>query len=165
MSAKKTQLDSPAVDTQQPAQIDGSFDTIYTPDPVEIDIIPGATGKAKGQGGLSAHAQELIFNEELVEVMVHESTDENAENPIFTACNGVSQYFYRGIPQQVKRKYVAILASCKEHAVSTPEYTAKDGSRAMGIRRVSSLKYPFSIISDPNPRGAAWLKSLLQAPT
>ena len=165
MSAKKSQVETPEVETQQPEQIDGNFDTIYTPAPVEIDVVAGATGNAKGQGGLSAHAQELIFNEELVEVMVHESTDENAENPIFTACNGVSQYFYRGIPQQVKRKYVAILASCKEHAVSTPEYTAKDGSRAMGIRRVSSLKYPFSIISDPNPRGAAWLKSLLQAPT
>ena len=164
MSAKKT-IESQDVTPTQPQQIDGSFDTLYVPEPPEIEVVPGATGKAKGKGGLSAHAQELIFNEEFVEVMLHESTDENAENPVFTSCNGVSQYFYRGIPQRVRRKYVAILASCKEHAVSTPEYTAKDGSRAMGIRRVSSLKYPFSIISDPNPRGAAWLKALLQAPT
>ena len=97
--------------------------------------------------------------------MLHESTDDNAENPVFTACNGVTQYFYRGIPQKVRRKFVAILASCKEHSVSTPEYTAQDGSRAMGIRRTSSLKYPFSIISDTNPRGAAWLKGLLQSQT
>jgi hypothetical protein len=149
----------------QPEDIGGEQGVIYTPEPKEIEVIPGATKGVKGKGGLSAHAQELIFNEEFVEVMVHESTDENAENPIFTACNGVTQYFYRGVPQKVRRKFVAILASCKEHAVSTPEYTAKDGSRAMGIRRVSSLKYPFSIISDPNPRGAAWLKGLLQSPT
>lgn len=164
MSAKKI-IDSQETQPLQPSDISGDFDSVYVPQTPEIEIIPGATGKAKGKGGLSAHAQELIFNEEFVEVMLHESTDDNAENPVFTACNGVSQYFYRGQPQSVRRKFVAILASCKEHSVSTPEYTAQDGSRAMGIRRTSSLKYPFSIISDPNPRGAAWLKGLLQSQT
>ena len=163
--SRTPKVESPDVTPVQPQQIDGGFDTIYVPEPPEIEVIPGATGAAKGQGGLSVQAQELLFNEEIVEVMVHETTDNNAENPIFTACNGVSQYFYRGVPQQVKRKYVAILAACKEHGVSTPEYTAGDGSRAMGIKRTSSLKYPFSIIHDPNPRGAEWLRSLLRAPT
>lgn len=149
----------------QPKDIPGEFDTVYVAETPEIEIVSGVTSGVKGKGGLSAHAQELIFNEEMVEVMVHESTDDNAENPIFTSCNGVPQYFYRGIPQMVKRKYVAILASVKEHNVTTPEYTAQDGSRAVGIRRTSSLKYPFSIISDPNPRGAAWLKALLRAQT
>ena len=158
-------IESQDVTPTQPQQIDGSFDTVYVPEPPEIEVVSGATKSVKGKGGLSAHAQELIFNEEFVEVMLHESTDENAENPVFTSCNGVPQYFFRGQPQRVRRKYVAILASCKEHSVSTPEYTAGDGSRAMGIKRTSSLKYPFSIISDPNPRGAAWLKALLQAPT
>ena len=158
-------IDSQDTTPQQPPQIDGNFDTLYVPEPPEIETVSGTTKSVKGKGGLSAHAQELIFNEEFVEVMLHESTDENAENPVFTSCNGVPQYFFRGQPQRVRRKYVAILASCKEHSVSTPEYTAGDGSRAMGIKRTSSLKYPFSIISDPNPRGAAWLKALLQAPT
>ena len=163
--AGKNRVESPEVETVQPSIIEGGFDTIYTPEAPEIEIISGATGAAKGQGGLSKHAQELIFNEEEVEVMLHESTDENAENPVFTACNGVTQYFYRGVPQRVKRKFVAILASVKEHNVSTPEYTGPDGTRAMSIKRTSSLKYPFSIISDPNPRGPEWLKSLLRAPT
>lgn len=164
--AGKNATDSPEFEvTQQPKDIPGGFDAIYTPDTPEIEIIPGATGAAKGQGGLSADAQEAIFMEEFVEVMLHESTDENAENPVFTACNGVPQYFSRGQVQRVRRKYVAILASCKEHAISTPEYTAGDGSRAMAIKRTSSLKYPFSMINDPNPRGPAWLRSLLQAPT
>lgn len=164
MPGKKI-IDAQETEITQPAVIGGEFDTVYVPEAPEIEIIPGATPGVKGKGGLSAHAQELIFNEEVIEVMVHESTDDNAENPIFTACNGVSQYFYRGVPQQVKRKFVAILASVKEHNVTTPEYTAQDGSRATGIRRTSSLKYPFSIISDPNPRGTAWLKALLRAAT
>lgn len=163
--ARSKIVDSPEIEPQQPATIDGSFDTVYVPEQPEIEIIPGATGAAKAQGGLSKHAQELAFNEEIIEVMVHESTDENAENPIFTSCNGVPQYFYRGLPQQVRRKYVAILASCKEHNITTPEYTQNDGSRATAIRRTSSLKYPFSVIHDPNPRGPDWLRSLLKAPT
>jgi hypothetical protein len=161
----KNQVHSPEVETVQPADISGEAGTVYVPPTPEIEVVSGTTKTAKGKGGLSQQAQDLIFNEEFVEVMLHETTDENAENPVFTACNGVTQYFYRGVPQKVRRKFVAILATCKEHAVSTPEYTAGDGSRAMGIRRVSSLKYPFSVISDPNPRGAAWLKGLLQSQT
>lgn len=164
MSGKKI-IESQDTTPVQPADISGEVGTVYVPEPPEIEIIPGATRSVKGKGGLDPYAQELIFNEELVEVMVHESTDDNAENPIFTSCNGVTQYFYRGIPQMVKRKFVAILASVKEHNVTTPEYTAQDGSRATGIRRTSSLKYPFSIISDSNPRGAAWLKALLRSQT
>jgi hypothetical protein len=152
-------VDSNDVETAQPSAVE--FDTVYAPEGVEVDIV---TAPSNG-GGDAAMFEELKFMEEVVEVMVHESTDENAVNPIFTAVNGVAQYFFRGTVQAVKRKYVNILASCKEHNISTPEYTAKDGSRAVGIRRTSSLKYPFSVISDPNPRGAAWLRSVLAAPT
>lgn len=159
---KQKPLDSDNYDSPNPAPITSD---IYVPDQPEIQIITGATGEAKGQGGLSAHAQELAFNEEYVEVMVSESTDENAEQMIFTACNGIPQYFKRGQVQRVRRKYVAILASCKEHNMQTPEATARDGSRIINITRTSSLKYPFMVVSDPNPRGGAWLKSLLQSAT
>lgn len=158
-------VDSPEIETHQPAVIQGGFDTVYVPEQPEIEIAAPITKGVKGKGGLDPYIEELKFNEELVEVMVHETTDENAENPVFTACNGVTQYFYRGVPQIVKRKYVAILAAAKEHGVTTPEYTGTDGVRATSIRRTSSLKYPFSVISDKNPRGAAWLRSLIQAAT
>jgi len=161
----RNKVDSPEIETQQPAVIQGGFDTVYVAESPEIEIVPGATSGVKGKGGLDPYVEELLFNEELVEVMLHESADDNAENPVFTACNGVSQYFHRGIPQIVKRKFVAILASVKEHNVTTPEYSANDGSRAMSIRRTSSLKYPFSVLNDRNPRGAAWLRSLIQAQT
>ena len=158
--ARTRSVDSNEVDVTQPTGGVG-FDQIYTPDEPEVVIVP-----APSQGGGDKQQfDELKFMEEHVEVMLHESTDPNAENPVFTSCNGVSQYFSRGQVQRVKRKFVYILASCKEHNISTPEYTAPDGSRATGIRKTSSLKYPFSIISDPNPRGPAWLKSVLAAPT
>jgi hypothetical protein len=156
----KTQTDSTDVDVQQPA--DQGFDGLYTPPPVEIEI----ASAPKGGAGDKKHFDELKFNEDVLEVMVHESTDSNAENPIFTACNGVTQYFYRGQVQRVKRKFVAILAACKEHSINTPEYTLGDGSRGTKIVTRSSLKYPFSVISDPaGKKGADWLKTLLHAPT
>lgn len=161
----RNKVDTPDFDSLPPSDISGEPGTVYVADTPEIDIIPGVSSGVKGKGGLSKHAQELLFNEEMVEVMVHESTDDNAENPVFTACNGVTQYFYRGVPQMVRRKYVAILASVKEHNVTTPEYTGNDGARAVGIRRTSSLKYPFSVISDKNKNGAEWLKGLLRSQT
>lgn len=158
MAAPK-RIESQEIETKAPATV--TFDEVYVPEPPEIiQVAAGSTG-----GGDSKQFEELKFNEEIVEVMLHESTDQNAENPVFTACNGVPQYFYRGQVQQVKRKYLAILASVKEHRISTPEYTAADGSRATKIVRASSLKYPFSVISDKNPRGAAWLKGLIQSQT
>lgn len=165
MVAKSRIIDSPDIETQQPKDIPGNFDTVYVPEAPEIEVVSGSTRGVKGKGGLSKEAEELLFNEEMIDVMLHESTDPNAENPVFTSCNGVPQYFFRGQVQTVRRKYVAILAAVKEHAISTPEYTQADGARATKIQRTSSLKYPFSIISDKNPRGAAWLRSLIQAPT
>ncbi len=160
MAAKKG-IDSPDFEAESPTDIEG----FYTPEPKEIEIIPGTTSGVKGKGGLSKQAQDLAFMEEYIEVMLHESTDKNAENPVFTSNNGTPQYFYRGQVQRVRRKYVDILASCKEHSLATPEYTTNEGTRSMKITRRSSLKYPFSVINDPNPRGAAWLRSVLSAPT
>lgn len=158
-----TLVDSTNVDG--PAETSQDFETRFLQgagDGVEVDIVPAKAGG----GGDKKQFDELKFNEDFVEVMLHESTDENVENPVFTACNGVTQYFFRGQPQRVKRKYVAILAACKEHSLKTEEYTAGDGARAIRLRNTSSLKYPFSVISDPaGKRGADWLKSLLQAAT
>ena len=159
MAPPKKVIDSPEVETTQPSEV--TFDSIYSPPPIEIETVRPMNSGA----GDSKQLAELAFNEELVEVMLHESTDPNAENPVFTACNGVTQYFFRGEVQTVKRKFVAILAAAKEHAIRTPEYTDNQGARATKIVRTSSLKYPFSVISDKNPRGAAWLKTLLHAPT
>lgn len=158
MATKRSVLNSTEV--QSPAPADRDFDTIEAPP--QLDLVPAPSGGA----GDSKLYDALAFAEEQIEVMLHESTDTNAENPVFTACNGVNQYFYRGVPQRVKRKYVAILASCKEHNIKTQEYTQPDGARAIRVVRTSSLKYPFSVISDPaGKKGADWLRSLLQAAT
>ena len=82
--------------------------------PKEESLILPATGPiirddktiVEADGGSMDRAAELKFMEEAVEVMVHDSTDPNAENPVLVAVNGVNQYFIRNQPQVVKRKFV-----------------------------------------------------------
>lgn len=107
------------------------------------------------------YAAELAFMEEPVEVMVHESTDPNAENPIHVGCNGVNQFFFRGQQQTVKRKFVEILARAKPVSYMTHEVVNGQGDRTTRITKASALRYPFSVVYDPNPRGATWLRSIL----
>ena len=104
---------------------------------------------------------ELSFMEEKVEVMVHESTDPNAENPVHLGCNGVNQYVLRGQPIVVRRKFVEILARAKQTAMKTAEVRGYDGELQTQVQKSSALRYPFSIIRDENPKGAAWLRGVL----
>jgi len=107
-------------------------------------------------------ADSLAFMEERVTVMVHEDTNPNAENPVQVSCNGVNQFFMRGQSQEFKRKFVEILARAKRTSISTPETTDSSGARTNAIRQSTSLRYPFQVIFDANPRGSAWLKGVMQ---
>lgn len=104
---------------------------------------------------------ELAFMEEKVDVMLHESTDPNAENPVQVSVNGINQFFLRGQQQTVRRKYVEVLARAKKTAISTPEMTNQVGERVAAIRKATALHYPFSVTRDDNPRGQAWLRGIL----
>lgn len=110
-----------------------------------------------------SHADEMKFLEENMEVLVHESTDRAAEPIVEVWVNGTAQRFIRGKPQVCKRKYVGVLASAKETSVATNEAVNQLGERFTRIDRHTALKYPFSVINDPNPRGADWLKGILKS--
>jgi len=110
---------------------------------------------------LSAKDIEMAFLEETVEVIVHESTDPNAEAIIKVGVGGRNQFFVRGTAHIVKRKFIAVLAQAKATTYTQQRYKDTDGNE--GIRNVprTALMYPFSIISDSNRMGADWLKKTL----
>lgn len=114
-----------------------------------------------------AKAAEEAFMNEPVEITIHESTDQNIEPTVFVAVNGEgggphkSPWLPRGVPVTVRRKIVERLARAKHVSIRTDEITNSRGERATDIKRYSALKYPFSVNHDPNPKGAAWLKSVL----
>lgn len=117
-------------------------------------VVVGADGLDNG------YAAQLAFMEERMEVMVHESTDSNAEPIVHVACNGINQFFPRGEPVTVKRKFVEVLARAKQTSISTQTVNT-DRDVINRINKHTALRYPFSVIRDENPKGAAWLKSVL----
>ncbi len=119
-------------------------------------VIVGADGLDDG------YASQLAFMEEVVEVMVHESTDPNAEPIVHVAVNGMNQFFPRGEAVACKRKYLEVLARAKETSISTQTVNT-DRDVINRINQHTALRYPFSVIRDSNPKGAAWLKSVLAA--
>ena len=107
-------------------------------------------------------ASEAFMNE-LVEVMVHSSTDENQAPHVILNCNGTNQPILRGVPTRVRRKYVEILARMKETKYSQVTRNPAAPDQIDMIAR-HGLAYPFEMLSDENPRGRAWLQNVLAEP-
>lgn len=119
----------------------------------EIEIPDGPLTKG--------HAEELAFNEELVEIIVHDSSDPLAEPIVEVYNNGKLQMFPRGMPVTCKRKYLEGLVRSKPVAYSNVEFVREDGSRAVKYPKRTSLRYPFQVLRDDNPRGRAWLAKIM----
>lgn len=103
------------------------------------------------------------FMNELVEVMVHATTDENQAPHVIVNCNGTNQPIIRGVPTKVRRKYVEILARMKETKYSQVTRNPAAPDQIDMVAR-HGLAYPFELMSDPNPRGRAWLQNVLAEP-
>ena len=113
--------------------------------------------------GLRELAASEAFMNEMVEVMVHASTDENQSPHVILNCNGTNQPILRGVPMRVRRKYVEILARMKETKYS--QITRNPGAPdQIDMIARHGLAYPFEMLSDENPRGRAWLQNVLAEP-
>lgn len=121
----------------------------------------GSIETVEGPGAVNK-ADQLAFNEEIIKIMVHETTDPSASAVVYSGVNGKRQFFIRGKIQEVRRKYVESLARAKQtgyrQLVSVNEAT---GNVTQKMIPHIGLKYPFSVIEDRNPNGAAWLRQVL----
>lgn len=117
-------------------------------------------------GSNTSYLDALKFNEELVEIMVMPSADENDPSLVTLSVNGVNQYILAGEPVKVRRKFVEVLARAKgtryRQIVKRNEGGSGDVTNRM-IPRVA-LRHNFTVIQDANPKGAAWLRELLNDP-
>mgnify|MGYP003402129470 FL=1 len=109
------------------------------------------------------HAALEAFMNEPVTVVVMSSGDDNELSLVQVGVNGVNQFFKRDTPQTVKRKYVERLARCKKTDFNQ---TLDDrmGEAMNVLQRRHSLRFPFSVIQDSNPKGSAWLRQILAEP-
>lgn len=104
---------------------------------------------------------ELAFMEERVTIRIEPSADRFAKQVVDVYVNGVPEWIPVGQPYTVKRKYVEVLARAKQETISTVSGSTNDEDPVNRIQRFNSSKYPFTVINDPSPRGAAWLTRLL----
>jgi hypothetical protein len=120
----------------------------------DIQIVDGPNWKEK--------ADILAFMEEPVTVFVHTTNDKNAKMIVEVWNGGRVQRFLRGEHQTVKRKFVEVLARAKSDAFGNQEFVNPHGDLAYKYPKTTSLKYPFSVVRDDNPKGADWLKKILK---
>ena len=103
----------------------------------------------------------LAFMQEMVEVHIQSSSDKAADPRFEIGVNGQTQFFVRGQTVVVARKFVEGLARAKPVMYENKEYTDAEGVRQVEYPSRSGLRYSFSVVRDPNPIGANWLKSVL----
>jgi disulfide oxidoreductase YuzD len=106
-----------------------------------------------------AVAEEAFMNE-LVTVELATTTDDNAPPHVVLSVNGTTQPLMRGVPHQIKRKYVEVLARCKETKYKQNVANPNEPDRIQMIER-TALSYPFTVLEDRNPKGSAWLKAVM----
>lgn len=118
--------------------------------------------------GYERKAELLRFYEEELDVMIMDSPDPNPEPFVFLAVNGRGA-MPMGVPWcprneviTIKRKYVELLARAKPINVRTVDGVDRNGDKTKIVRRSAGVRYPFSVLRDPNPRGAAWLRDTMR---
>lgn len=120
--------------------------------PKEVEVVDRA---------FNANMMEMeAFMHEPVTVMVHESTDPNDVDLVQVSVNGNRQFFQRGNPQTVKRYFVERLARAKRTSYMQ-NLDERLGESMNNMTPRHALRYPFSVIEDKNPKGAAWLRQIL----
>lgn len=100
------------------------------------------------------------FMNEIVTVVVADTTDKNAVRIVPVSINGRTQNFIRGVPQRCRRCYVERLARAKETSYAQ-DLDPRQGERLNVMYPHMALSYPFSVIEDANPLGSAWLRKVL----
>lgn len=126
-----------------------------TRDDIEV-VVPGP--------GFADKAEHLAFNEEVVKILVHPSSEQKPEDPISVGINGRMCYIFRNKASLVKRKYVEKLLRAKSDVIQQ-DPSNPDPAVANKLHITASLKYPFSLLEDKNPKGGlAWMQKIMAEP-
>lgn len=105
-------------------------------------------------------AELEAFMNEPVMVTVMSGGKDNEAPFVPVSVNGVMQMFRRDVPIVVKRKYVERLARAKETSYDQ-DLDERQGERMNVLQQIKSLRYPFQVNRDDNPKGSAWLRAVL----
>ena len=99
------------------------------------------------------------FMHEHILITVHDTTDETQPIMPEVCCNGTMQYFVRGKPQWVRRKFVEILARAKKTTYSQEKNNQGGHEQYINIPH-TALVTPFAVLQDSQD-GKRWLRNIL----
>ena len=153
MSNKRAAIQTSDVEAPSPSSIDlaSSISDIERPD---LAIAAGSMDSPV----ISEYVKDLKFMEDILTVVVGETTDLNAENPVPAGCNGERRLLTRGVEYKLQRKFVDSLIK-REDKIKTVQYKDNEGVDQTRIDKVPALKYPLSIIHDPaGSIGSRWFQ-------
>lgn len=141
-------------------EVDATNEYLGRENTMEFGVVPDFSPEAIDTPVTLADAELEAFMNEPVMVTVMSGGKDNEAPFVPVSVNGVMQMFRRDVPIVVKRKYVERLARAKEAGY---DQTVDDrlGEKMNKLHQKHSLRYPFQVNRDDNPRGAAWLRSVL----
>jgi hypothetical protein len=167
---KKVDIVAPKSIAEPMEMIDEDAGEVFFQGGVKEDTDVGLIDVERNVHGLKEKAEALRFCEDILTINIHESSDQDApETHVFLSVNGRGAgpngipWVPRGQNVKVARKYVEVLARARPSKYGSVEKINSIGEREVVYPRTSSLRYPFSVIEDPNPKGAAWLTTILRA--
>jgi hypothetical protein len=108
-----------------------------------------------------SYIEALAFMEEPITIRLERTSEKNAPAFIDVGVNGRTEWLEKGKPVTIARKYVEVLARCKSDFIETVAPNAESGEIVNRLMRNTTAKHPFTVISDPNPRGYDWLTGVL----
>lgn len=108
-----------------------------------------------------AKADELAFMEEPVKISIARNIGDNKKEIGFpVTVNRETVVLMKGGTYTVKRKFVsAMLEMVKTDFDSVDNPNREDTSNLYLYPEMSSIRFPFAVIEDKNPRGMAWLEA------
>lgn len=107
---------------------------------------------------------DLAFMEEKLSIHIHDTAERDADPRFEISVNGIPFFFERGKQyDNVPRYIVEGLARAKPVHYANEEYD-ENGEKGTRWPSRTGLRYGFSVIRDPHPRGGDWLRSVLAQP-
>lgn len=155
MAAKEKEVHSDDFTPAQRPAVDLSLDSDLNIIRKNEDVIVDPVGNINND-----YFEELAFNEQELTIRLEPTQDKNAPLFVDVSVNGETIWIPVNQTFKIKRKFVGVLASCKNDAIDTFEKETHDGNTIPDMSRRTSIRHPFSVIQDPDQRGYEWLVRL-----
>lgn len=141
-------------------ELDAGSEYLGAAPEIELGDVRGDVESIVTEVGVGGVELEAFMNQELTVIVASNGADDETPT-VAVGVNGSFIYLPRDEPIRVKRKYLEVLARAKKTDYDqTLDHSLGERMNKLSQRHV--LKYPFTVITDPDGvRGHEWLRSIL----